>query len=1083
MKLRIVVSLSLLGIVALIYWVGIAPQVGPLPRPLPVPSPPQATAPDQADQAPLLSQSAAPTPTSPSPSPTVESSVVGSAPNPPTAWQPSPAGREFAAFADWVARYRQAAAGAKPALEAEGKVVARARLTALANLIQTNPEQALQQAVPQPVRELLPDAIQPLLEEPVNTRGDFEVYCVLPVDGQPATPMVRVATINGEQYRVFTYDQGLEQVTRPNVPLNGIAVPAAAATTPPAAPSSNPTHLMAMAPSPVRYLNSDELAAYLATQATEPRCTVTGQPCSANGEPAALQFGGTIYPFSSLALATEWAADTINGEALDVPVAPDNLPTGANTYTEGRKRFMVFRVDFPDYEGEVMTTNDALSLMLNFSNFMAEVSYDNLIVAPVGEGSDITPTMRLPNNAESYASMGTFLNACWTEATARGYDKSQYDFWFVCTAGKPNASFAGLGYVGGVGFWLANRYWNVRTCAHEYGHNLGLSHANWWNTGGHSMLGDGSSEEYGDPFDTMGSSGGGIRHFSSYNKNKIDWIPDRDCPTVTQSGRFRIYAHDMGAPVGLRGLRFDRPSGGDYWVEFRQLWTSYKALMNGVSLRWVGGSTTLLDFTPGSSAGKDDHPITIGRTFTDTNLNLNLTPIGTGHTHPESMDVVVNIGTFPGNRPPTLVAHASALAAGAGQTLTFTADAADADGDTLAYFWDFGDGDYSVDNQAATTHSFGSQGEYVAQCTVSDMKGGQASESVIVRVDTPTTYSIHGHVLQTNGLPLVGIKVSVNSSHYAFTESDGSYTITGLGAGNYVVTPIEPVYGQLIFLPAFWDNPIVVPTSITADFIARLDSSAVYTPLLARESEWKYLDDGSDQGTNWRMPAFDDSSWASGRGILGYPADDVRTELHYGTDPGNKFITYYFRKTINLPDAATYTNLLAEIVHDDGVILYLNGIEAYRDNLPSGTVTASTLANTAISGGDETTYFAANLDASLLVPGTNVLAVEIHQAQPDSSDIGFDLGLSGLSISNSVGMNLAYITYPEKNQTFTTPVSRLINATAISQNSPVTQVDFYDNNVLLGTDPIGPGTPTSGACPRKGRIPCTLWRRWRAVCN
>src|SRR5439155_645160 len=104
-----------------------------------------------------------------------------------------------------------------------------------------------------------------------------------------------------------------------------------------------------------------------------------------------------------------------------------------------------------------------------------------------------------------------------------------------------------------------------------------------------------------------------------------------------------LYAHD-GADVkgGLRGLRFTRSATQNYWVQFRQLFTT-KALLNGVQLLWTGNGnehSQLLDAQlKGSST---DNALVIGRTFSDTNLGLYITPIGKGHTVPESIDVVVN---------------------------------------------------------------------------------------------------------------------------------------------------------------------------------------------------------------------------------------------------------------------------------------------------------------------------------------------------------------------------------------------------------------------------------------------------------
>ena len=82
------------------------------------------------------------------------------------------------------------------------------------------------------------------------------------------------------------------------------------------------------------------------------------------------------------------------------------------------------------------------------------------------------------------------------------------------------------------------------------------------------------------------------------------------------------------------------------------------------------------------------------------------------------------------------------------------------------------------------------------------------------------------------------------------------------------------------------------------------------------------------------------------------------------------------------------------LLRDDGVVIYLNGTEIGRDNLTTGVVNYQTLANNAIGGSDETTPISFTIPASLLLPGANTLAVEVHQVNLTSSDLTFDAELS-----------------------------------------------------------------------------------------
>jgi hypothetical protein len=921
----------------------------------------------------------------------------------------------FAAFKEWTERYGNAGQAARTALEAEGAVLARARLAALTDLIQSNPERAVQLAVPESLRGRWPEAVRALLETRVDATGDYEVVCVTPAPGQKvAAPFIRSASINGVRHRVFAYGRALDYVTRKDMPLRGIAVPWSAASRAPADPIGlRPIRLMAL-----------------------------GAPV--DGSDA----------------------------GFDLPQAAGSPPTAESPYTEGRKRYLLMRVDFPDYAVDVFPTNTAFQHMIDMSNFLAAISYNKHIIAPVGKGSDITPVMRMSQNASAYDNGG--LSVLYPEArtTAQnvfGYNLSQYDFFFVCTGGRPSYGYAGLGYVGSVGYHLANGYFDVRTSAHELGHNLGLSHANWLDTGDRSTIGAGSNEEYGDPFDTMGGSGGGSRHFSASFKSRLDWIPANDAITVTTSGIYRLHAHDITtAPFGLRAIRLNRPSGDPYWIEFRQLWTANKALMNGVNFRRAAGASQLLDMTPGSSGGKDDHSLTIGRTFSEPALNFHVTALRKGNTHPESIDLAIHFGPFPGNQPPSAIARASTINAAVGQAITFTATAADPNGDALAYAWDFGDGDYSVDNAAATTHSFSAVGEYYVEVTVSDMKGGVARDSVLVNVGAPTTFSISGRVLNHNGQPLSGIRVSVSESRYAFSESDGAYTISRLTAGNYTVTAIEPVTDALMFANPFFNNPVTVgPDFTTADFMVSTNPPPIVTALIAANSAWRYLDNGTDQGVAWRAPAFNDAAWASGVGVLGYTDgnDQIDTIISFGPNSANKYITYYFRRPFNSPAPAAFTGLRLRVRRDDGVVVYLNGSEVYRDNMPAGAPAYLTTASGTV---EPNTYLQQDLPLTGLLAGNNVIAAEVHQAGATSSDAAFDLALDGISATNAAAFIVVYLSSPAAQQVFTNPPSIPLSAFARSTAATASQVDFYADGVKVGEDSTAPfsfawPSPAAGA--------------------
>lgn len=172
-------------------------------------------------------------------------------------------------------------------------------------------------------------------------------------------------------------------------------------------------------------------------------------------------------------------------------------------------------------------------------------------------------------------------------------------------------------------------------------------------------------------------------------------------------------------------------------------------------------------------------------------------------------------------------------------------------------------------------------------------------------------------------------------------------------------------------------------------------SNAITDMLIPMGASWRYFDKGSDLGTSWRELHFDDSSWPSGLAELGYGDGGEATVVSYGPNVCKKYITTYFRKHFTVHDASIYKSLVLRIQKDDGAVVYLNGKEVYRTNMPSGIIKYNTLAVKALNGIDEVSFEKTIIDASFLKNGDNVIAVEIHQVSPSSSDISFDFQLFG----------------------------------------------------------------------------------------
>jgi hypothetical protein len=164
------------------------------------------------------------------------------------------------------------------------------------------------------------------------------------------------------------------------------------------------------------------------------------------------------------------------------------------------------------------------------------------------------------------------------------------------------------------------------------------------------------------------------------------------------------------------------------------------------------------------------------------------------------------------------------------------------------------------------------------------------------------------------------------------------------------------------------------------------------TQYLSSQSTWRYWDQGT-RPADWHTPGFNDSGWSTGVPQFGYGDGDEQTVVSFGPNGNQKYITTYFRTTFEvaaLPDTATI-----QLMADDGAVVYVNGVEVARDNMPAGTITDTTRASTGRTGGTESELRPFSVPLSLIHSGTNSIAVEVHQDRPSSSDLSFDLDLSG----------------------------------------------------------------------------------------
>ncbi|WP_345988833.1 alkaline phosphatase PhoX [Chryseobacterium sp. Chry.R1] len=192
---------------------------------------------------------------------------------------------------------------------------------------------------------------------------------------------------------------------------------------------------------------------------------------------------------------------------------------------------------------------------------------------------------------------------------------------------------------------------------------------------------------------------------------------------------------------------------------------------------------------------------------------------------------------------------------------------------------------------------------------------------------------------------------------------------------------------------------------LTVAALALVSGSALQaqTFVFNKNASWRYIDNNQAQVTQWKDTNFDVSSWSTGNGPLGY-GDPVTTTINSGLTAA------YFAKdfSVNLADLSDTMEL--GVMRDDGIVVYLNGQEVVRDNMPTGTIAFNTPSVTTIDGAAENVYNVFSIPKSKFVNGNNRISIELHNRSGQSSDLRIDAYLKTVSgTTNPVGCNAAHI--------------------------------------------------------------------------
>ena len=457
--------------------------------------------------------------------------------------------------------------------------------------------------------------------------------------------------------------------------------------------------------------------------------------------------------------------ETINGDAEEFTF--DNFP-GTSNEAIGDHRMLFIRTTYADQLNAPWAKSAWLEDMAGLDAFWARNSFGKMhlssIFTPLITLNQTTAWMRDLDTGDGYANFGTDRgnnnSAPWnfSIAIARqlGYVRSN-----VQAVAVGNDDWTRSGASWGGGDFIFNGWTGMSLMAHEGGHEIGLGHARWLNA-------DGTLSEYGNDYDVMGDGYDSSDHYGLQAKLSRGWLSANQIVTNPVNGIYRIDAHDLGVQQNdhIYGLEINA-GGQSYSFEYRALIQDGRINRSLLVLR--KGDNALLDATADTVNVKTDAGIDIGRTYQVPGSATYVTVLSQGDGF---LDVAVQNGPFASNVAPAASFTASASQVQARDQVTFSATAADANGDGLTYFWWFSDGVVGSGPSFTRRFSQTTAATVTARLTVSDLRGGSAVLETPIAVgaaSTGTPVTVGSVTPISTSKPLVSLVASD-----AFAQEGGS---------------------------------------------------------------------------------------------------------------------------------------------------------------------------------------------------------------------------------------------------------------------------------------------------------------------
>lgn len=566
------------------------------------------------------------------------------------------------AFENWRNDYDHAAPGVRPSLIAGGVLLANARRGLLAEIAHSDADSAYGHMLSLADIAKLPQAVREVCEQPLSTIGSIDLRwgTSLGEDGELNCQHQTIAHAGDRSWKVNGAAYREARLPRTEVPIDGYVIDGE----------------LLIGSGPVRKLDSLDLAAASEIYPQGNRDgvdPVTGNPSLPD---CAALIGGHIFHFENdqvinsviarigkadaeadivksykPATGFKWL-EAIGGNGVE----NDNPPVQATPFINDNINVLFIRVDFSDIPGAPVSQADLQISLSNTNGNLQNYSYGAAVL-----NSTVTSQLyRMPSPSSTYTSSpngSSTLLAAARSLAAANYTLSSYDVVGVYFPQLSGADFgySGLASVGGGDQWingLTSNSSRVDVMIHEFGHNYGLFHANYWNpaqeiAGNYEGPGF-ASLDYGDIFDKMGGGSSAAGYFNPFATRRLNWLPSGNVVQATANGTWRVYRFDAATALSnpLTALRV--PMGGNeyWWVGYRKLQPALTNSAYVVAEGLFANHSNLIDMTPNSQSpeanDRSDAGLPVGSDYYNPAKGVRFRTIASGGSAPnEWIDVQV----------------------------------------------------------------------------------------------------------------------------------------------------------------------------------------------------------------------------------------------------------------------------------------------------------------------------------------------------------------------------------------------------------------------------------------------------------